>query len=1215
MKIRLIPFILFVVVVLRLGVAPKSIGADFSGWATTDVPASEGWSSIMANPPGEGAFGWYRTYFEVPAEWAGSRVLLMVGEIKGVDQAFINGELIGANGSMPPLYFRPASSTRRPFVIEPDQLHFGEPNLIAWRVYSEDEAGGIVGGNVHLTRLRDAIDLKGNWLFRAGDDPAWADWFRADADLEARRLEFGRFREKVGVAYGGALGKVAADEAGMKHLVDQVSARFEGNMTTNARNDDKGKPLDPYDALGALQASDDLSVALVLSEPEVSQPLYIDFDERGRLWLTEYRQYPNPAGLEVLTWDNHLRKVFDRVPPPPPYDEPGKERFRGRDVVSIHEDRDGDGVYETHKDFLTGLNMVTSTTRGRGGVWVLNPPYLLFYPDEDGDDVPDSDPIVHLSGFGLEDTHSIANSLKYGPDGWLYGATGSTVTARVRALLSSRNQPLAFFGQSIWRYHPQTFEFELFAEGGWNNFGVDFDDKGRLYSGTNGRQQAVYFVQGGFYQKSFGKHGPHTNPYSFGHFYGLPIEGEQVRLVHQWILYQSGAIPRLEDHFVGVNALGNKLHALEIHNEGSRFTTVEVANPLTSQDRWFRPVHCAVGPDGAIYIADFYDARITHVDPRDNWDRKRGRVYRLRAKGTPLSRVPRLADFSAGELVEALSDPNQWTRRTAQRVLADRQEQQAVPLLVSALKQTKNGQLALEALWALHGLTALTHDLFEVALDHKDPFVRIWAVRLLGDRNGPVEDWLFQRIVNLAGADSHPEVLSQIAATAKRLPAAQAMPLVQVLSRRDGLAADPYVPQQLWWAMESALSQDLEVALSLLKDADFWQGIITDQVLAEKIGRRLMAGRTADELMALSELLELNIQPLFLDRLLSGMDMALAGSFVSDIPVELDRSLGKLQAKGGHEEVLSRLSVRLRSGASLEAARAVILDRSEPVERRLELIERLLDSQDRDLGRLLVEIAFDQSEPERLRMASIHGFKRCSSLAWPELIVTRHRELEGDVKKAALSLLWSQRESALLLLRLVDSGGLSQEGIPSEALLVMSRHESEEIDFLIEKHWGNLRRGESEKTRKIADLRHLIETQPGSGDEAVGRRLFEARCGICHELKGVGREIGPSLTGYEFGNVEFIVSSIVNPNLGVREGYELATLTLRDAQETVFTGFLVDESESKLTVRDLTGHETVLAKSQIGTRRLSPVSIMPEGLLDDLSPSEILSLYAFFRGP
>src|SRR6266436_2079839 len=181
-------------------------------------------------------------------------------------------------------------------------------------------------------------------------------------------------------------------------------------------------PLPPTEAFQRMQAAEDLKVEQVLAEPVVAQPVFMTWDERGRLWVVQYLQYPYPAGLKILSEDKFLRAVYDKVPPPPPH------HFKGRDKITIHEDTQGTGVFDKHKTFVDGLNITTSCAKGRGGVWVLNPPYLLFYPDKDNDDVPDGDPEVVLSGFGLEDTHSVVNSLRWGPDGWLYACEGSTVT-------------------------------------------------------------------------------------------------------------------------------------------------------------------------------------------------------------------------------------------------------------------------------------------------------------------------------------------------------------------------------------------------------------------------------------------------------------------------------------------------------------------------------------------------------------------------------------------------------------------------------------------------------------------------------------------------------------------------------------------------------------------------------------------------------------------
>ena len=218
-----------------------------------------------------------------------------------------------------------------------------------------------------------------------------------------------------------------------------------------------------------------------------------------------YLQYPNPAGLKMVSRDKFLRSVYDQVPPAPP------NHFRGADKITIHEDTDGDGKFDKHTTFLEGLSLATSFEFGRGGVWVLNPPYLLFYPDANGDDVPDGDPVVHLEGFGIEDSHSVTNNLRWGPDGWLYATQGSTVTGDIKR--PGDKTVVHSMGQLVWRYHPELKKYEIFAEGGGNAFGLEIDAKGRIYSGHNGgNTRGFHYVQGGYFQKGFGKHGELSNP-------------------------------------------------------------------------------------------------------------------------------------------------------------------------------------------------------------------------------------------------------------------------------------------------------------------------------------------------------------------------------------------------------------------------------------------------------------------------------------------------------------------------------------------------------------------------------------------------------------------------------------------------------------------------------------------------------------------------------
>src|SRR5690606_15549903 len=237
------------------------------------------------------------------------------------------------------------------------------------------------------------------------------------------------------------------------------------------------------------------------------QPLEISFDAQGRLWVIHYNQYPYPEGVKITGLDNHLRVEFDKVPDAPP------EGVKGADKITIFEDTDGDGTYDRAIESISGLNIATSASQGYGKIWVLNPPYLISFPDADGDGIPNGEPTVHLRGFGLQDTHAVANSLRWGPDGWLYGAQGSTTISSV----SSKASPDTYFeGQAIWRYHPISGIFEIFAEGGGNTFNVEFDAQGRIFSGHNGYGRGPYYNQGAYYEKSWWKHGPLTNPYAFG---------------------------------------------------------------------------------------------------------------------------------------------------------------------------------------------------------------------------------------------------------------------------------------------------------------------------------------------------------------------------------------------------------------------------------------------------------------------------------------------------------------------------------------------------------------------------------------------------------------------------------------------------------------------------------------------------------------------------
>ncbi|MFA5245440.1 MAG: PVC-type heme-binding CxxCH protein, partial [Pedobacter sp.] len=611
---------------------------------------------------------------------------------------------------------------------------------------------------------------------------------------------------------------------------------------------DSTKPTQPQKALSHFRYPEDLSLDLVLSEPEIVQPVELSFDHRGRLWVVQYHQYPYPQGLKVTSVDNFLRVQFDKTPVAPPMG------LKGADKITIFEDTDGNGKYDKSVDAIKGLNIATSVTVGRGKIWVLNPPYLLAFDDPDGDGIPKGDPVVHLSGFGLEDTHAVANSLRWGPDGWLYGAQGSTTTANIS---SSVSKNIAFSGQVIWRYNVDTKVFEVFAEGGGNTFNIEFDSKGRLYSGNNNADRGPQFKQGGYYPRSLGKHGPYTNPYTFGNLENMQLEGEKVRFTHSLIKYEGGHLPdSYKDKMIALNPLLNFVQMSRFEPNGSTFKNINEQKIIETDDRWFRPVNIVAGPDGAVYIADWYDSRLSHVDPRDTWHKSSGRIYRLRAKGAP-TRMPKfdLSKYTNDQLIELLGNKNKWFRQQALQQFANRKDKTAVPKLLSILQSGDSG-ISLEALWAINLTEGLSDKTTSIALAHSDPYVREWVVRLKGDA-GYVSKSISAEISKLAAKESNPEVRAQLASTAKRLPAADAIPIIRNLLKYHDDTNDPDIPLLIWWAIESKSETDREAVLSLFEDREIWnKKLVKEYILKRLMQRYILAGGTENYRIA-TRLMEL----------------------------------------------------------------------------------------------------------------------------------------------------------------------------------------------------------------------------------------------------------------------------------------------------------------------------------------------------------------------
>jgi len=967
--------------------------------------------------------------------------------------------------------------------------------------------------------------------------------------------------------------------------------------------------LSPGESLARFRVAEDLEWEPLLAEPRIAQPVFLNFDERGRMWVVEYRQYPSPAGLTRISRDSVWRSVYDKVPPPPPRHFPGKDR------ISIHEDTDGDGRPDRHSVFVDGLNIVTAVEHGRGGVWVLNPPYLLFYPDANHDDVPDGDPEVRLSGFGLEDTHSVANSLRWGPDGWLYGAQGSTVTGNVW-VHGADGKPLnakALYsqGQNLWRYHPERRIYEVFSEGGGNAFGCEIDSRGRMFSGHNGGDtRGFHYQQGAYLQKGFEKHGPLSNPYAFGYFPAMAHD-RIPRFTHNFVIYDHGALPdRYAGRLFGVEPLQGRIVMSAITPEGSTFRTRDLGHPVTSDDRWFRPVDIKVGPDGALYVCDWYDQQVNHFRNHEGrMDAENGRVYRLKARGARPVRTPELGKATSAQLVQALEATNRWTRQTALRVLADRREASLVAPLTEALFRSR-GQTALETLWALNLSGGWTEALALRALMHPEAAVREWAVRLSGDGRA-VSGEIARALAGMAAGEPDLAVRNQLACTARRLPASQGLGIVAALAARAEDTNDPRQPLLLWWALEAWAEGEAEAVLGLWADASFWAHPLVEGHLVERMARRWAQPGTQRDLLRCARLFELSPTPAHSRRLAAGLEQASKGRALSGLPEALRRAMTR------HGVGSAGFALRQGDPAAVAEALRTVADETATRAERLEYLGVLAEVRVPGAVPALSRACRGTVKDDALRQATLTALAGFDDPAIAQVVLSVYPALGPLSLPTAQALLASRPAWSKAYVQAIarkPSGwaapAIQPGSVPPSIVRRIKQHRDADLQALAESVWPNTGKATgAEIDRQIRERAAWIRAEPG--DPYAGRTLFTASCAGCHRLFAQGAEVGPDLTVHDRTDIESLLLAILNPSAEIREGYENHTVETRDGRS--LPGFLVEQNPQSIVLRGLDNQNVVLARSEVAELVPAGLSLMPEGLIDGWSPQQVRDLFAYLR--
>lgn len=562
-----------------------------------------------------------------------------------------------------------------------------------------------------------------------------------------------------------------------------------------------GDGLSPAETAAGMRVPEGFAVKVFAAEPDIVQPIAFTTDDRGRIWVAENLSYPE--------WQPE-----------------------GHDRITILEDSDGDGRCDKKTVFYDKLNYVSAIEVGFGGVWVGSAPNLYFIPDRDGDGIPDGAPEVVLDGWGYQDLHEVFNSFAWGPDGWLYGTQGILVSSKVGQPGTPEGGRIQL-NAGVWRLHPQTRKFEVFARGTSNPWGLDWDDFGQCVLTTSVIPHLFHILQGGYYQRQVGAH---ENPFVYEdlksiarhrHFVGSEIGAgaDQASATaaaggghaHAGaMVYLGGTWPAAYRNSVFMcNIHGNRINRDSLVADGSGCAGDRLPDFLLSSDKWFRGLALKYGPDGSVFVSDWYDARACH--PQKPQDRRNGRIYKI-VYGDVRQAPVDLGKKTSAELVELQMAANDWLVRHARRILQERGPQPAVNAALDAMVADTERTVPqrLRALWALHAAGGLAEARAEELLSDPEPWIQAWSVQFLCE-DGPPGDRALAKLVRLSRTSSSQVVRLYLASAAQRIPLEKRRAVLLGLMSRPQDQTDRNLPLMVWYALEPLIGADIGDGAALLE--------------------------------------------------------------------------------------------------------------------------------------------------------------------------------------------------------------------------------------------------------------------------------------------------------------------------------------------------------------------------------------------------------------
>lgn len=971
---------------------------------------------------------------------------------------------------------------------------------------------------------------------------------------------------------------------------------------TLAQDDLRNVPNpDPQYELETLNVADGFEVNLFAEEPMLVKPIQMNWDEQGRLWVVGSKHYPQLKPGEIPN-----------------------------DKIYVLEDTTGNGKADVSTVFAEGLHIPTAILPGDGGAYVANATEILHLKDTNGDGKADQRRTI-LSGFGTGDTHHLVHTFRWGPAGRFYFNQSIYIHSRIETPHGIKELE----GGGVWRFQPKTMELGVYARGLINPWGLRFNKWGQSFlTDGAGREGINYAFPGATFVSAPGAERvlEGLNPGQPKHSGLEIISGQHFP-------------DSLAGSFITNDYRANRINRFVLEEQGSGYVSNQVEDLLWSDNVAFRPVDISIGPDGAIYVADWYNPIIQHgeVDFRDpRRDHQHGRIWRITAKDRPLVDKPELKGATTEELLNVLKRPEKWTRSQAKRLLKERGAERVVPELKSWIdglnsSDSRYEQHLLEALWVSQSVDAINQPLLEKVLQAENHQVRAAAVRVLNYWHENIDN--ATRLMEQAVRDDHAKVrLEAVIALRNQQNAKAAATALSVL----GSPMDNFLDFALWQTVRELEPYWME---RLQADATFLQDPRKRAYALKSVPNPEAVGHLVT-LYQQGEMPEEYNEDLFNSVAQWGtpddLDVMLDWA-TSDAEVHRQRRasyLAVLEEAARQREVkptegidqivkfinsdneeIAQHAVRLIGYWNLESFREDLADIAKTGKEALRpaALDALASLGDTESLNLLAQMS-DSEYPDELRIMATERLVRLNLEKATSNAVQIFQEVSAQADTEDLLSVFFSQEGGIEIL----AEKLADQKIPEEIAvegrklmerqIPFNRREDEDVEALrqaFEASGGELPPERMPQDLTNQQMNRLEIDVKASADPERGEMIYrDLNCESCHAIGGAGGLMGPDLSSLGANApTDYIIDGILKPSADIKDGYELNRVVRDDGSEV--RGYIVDETSSELILRNIGGDEISIPVNQIEKQEVVPGSLMPPGTTAGLERKEFVDLIGF----